>query len=151
MNQAVESDTPTLAAVSRSVIAQAMQEANVSQAAGASLELASSPIVLAVNVLPQPRHSQRWPPSRSRPLRTNRSHPHRGQRPGRPGSDPAATSRQIASLILSPTASSSSTVASCGRSGRMSLTRGSPLLLSGDLDDRGPRGRLLGAFMSGVV
>ena len=46
--------------------------------ASGSFESATSPSVLAVNVLPHPRQSHRWVPSASRPRLTTRGHPHLG-------------------------------------------------------------------------
>lgn len=96
MNRAVYSDVPHLAAVSRRGSASAMHSANAIQDPAGSLDLASSEPVLAENVRAHPRHSQRRPPSRPRPLRTNSGHPHSGQRSGSPGA--GASSAAMAAL-----------------------------------------------------
>lgn len=105
MNHAVYSDTPTLAAVSRSGSASAMQAANSIHAAAGSFERASSPSVPAPKVRPHPRHSHLWRPAASRPFLTKAGQPHLGQRSGSPppeaSSSAMACRRASASLLFS--------------------------------------------------
>ena len=83
MNHAVYSDTPTLAAVSRS----------------------GSASVPAPKVRPHPRHSHLWRPAASRPFLTKAGQPHLGQRSGSPppeaSSSAMACRRASASLLFS--------------------------------------------------
>lgn len=152
MNQAVARHTPTLAAVSRSVMAAAMQAAKACHFAAGSFEPARSPMVLAVKVRPQPRQRYLWAPPASRPLRTNLSQPHLGQREGSPPPAPSATSRAIASRIASAAPSSSPREAPSGIAGTMRPMPGpfrldclATPMVRGRADIKWPR------LMSGVV
>ena len=108
MNQEVQSDTPHLRAVSRRLRASAMHSANAIQAAGPSLEAASSEPVLAENVRARPRHSRLREPSAPRPFRAKRGQPQSRQRSGSPKSPASSAAIAALSSPRSPSSSSSS-------------------------------------------
>ena len=127
MNQEVQSDTPHLRAVSRRLRASAMHSANAIQAAGPSLEAASSEPVLAENVRARPRHSRLREPSAPRPFRAKRGQPQSGQRSGSP--KPPASSAAIAALN-SPRSPSFSSRVIRGRSWDAMSRTGLPSVVS---------------------
>ena len=135
MNHAVYSDTPTLAAVSRSGSASAMQAANSIHAAAGSFERASSPSVPAPKVKkPHPRHNHLWRPPRRGPSSRRRDSRTSGSGQARPppgellgyglpqglGQPPLLRERHPAHLIYNPVHGASSPVLSrqSHRSGR---------------------------------
>ena len=83
-----------------------MHSAKDIHADAGSFDDASRPRVRAENVLAQPRHSHRCPPSRSRPLRTREGLPHLGQRDGPAGPE----AREASSSAMAPLSSATSSL-----------------------------------------
>lgn len=83
-----------------------MHSAKDIHADAGSFDDASRPRVRAENVLAQPRHSHRCPPSRSRPLRTKEGLPHLGQRDGPAGPE----AREASSSAMAPLSSATSSL-----------------------------------------
>jgi hypothetical protein len=69
------------------------------QVAAPSFEAASSPLLLAENVLPHPLQSHRWEPSAPWPFLTKEGEPQRGQHVGRASAPVAASSRVTAAFV----------------------------------------------------
>lgn len=83
-----------------------MHSAKDIHADAGSFDDARRPRVRAENVLAQPRHSHRCPPSRSRPLRTREGLPHLGQRDGSAGPE----AREASSSAMAPLSSATSSL-----------------------------------------